>query len=173
MRGKKDESRMNESIRASEVRLIGEDGSQKGVVSIKEALEQAQSVDLDLVEISPDAKPPVCRIMDYSKFKYQQEKKQREARKSHKQVHMKEIKIRPKIGEHDLMFKVNHIREFLEHGDRVKVTMVFRGRERSHTELGANILANIQEEFRELATIEQKPKMMGSSMIMLMVPIKK
>ena len=164
--------RINERIRAQKVRLIDEDGEQKGIVSLQEALDYAQKADLDLVEMAPDAKPPVCKIIDYNKFKYQQEKKTRQSKKSHKNVHVKEIKIRPKIGEHDLRVKINHIREFLEHGDRVKITMIFRGRERAHTDLGKLILDNIKEEFKELSTIEQLARMQGSSMTMVLVPKK-
>lgn len=169
----KNEPRINERIRATQVRLIDEDSEQKGIVSLQEALDYAHKADLDLVEMSPNAKPPVCKIIDYNKFKYQQEKKIRQAKKTHKNVHVKEIKIRPKIGEHDLRVKVNHIREFLEHGDRVKITMIFRGREKAHADLGAQILENIKEEFKELSTVEQLARMQGSSMTMVLVPKKK
>ncbi len=140
---------------------------------LKEALDYAQKADLDLVEIAPDAQPPVCKIIDYNKFKYQQEKRLRQSRKSHKNVQVKEIKIRPKIGIHDLQVKINHIKEFLDEGDRVKITIVFKGREGAHTELGGQILENIKEEFKEISTVEQFIKLQGSSMIMLLIPKKK
>lgn len=166
------EPRINEEIKAQEVRVIDENGAQKGIMSLQDALAYAQQVDLDLVETVPDGQPPVCKVIDYSKFKYQQEKKIRQSRKSHKNLELKEIKIRPKIGLHDLQVKINHMREFLEEGHRVRVTIIFRGREMAHVELGAQILEKIKEAFKEISTLEQREKLEGNDMVMLLVPKK-
>ena len=168
----KNKPRINERIKAQEVRLIDENGQQKGTVPLQEALDYVQQIDLDLVEIAPDARPPVCKVIDYNKFKYEQEKKLRQSRKSHKNVQVKEIKIRPKIGTHDLQVKRNHIKQFLEKGDRVKITVIFRGREGSHAELGRKILEDIKEEFKELSLVEQLANLRGRNIIMLLVPKK-
>ncbi|MFH1239076.1 MAG: translation initiation factor IF-3 [bacterium] len=166
------EPRINEEIRAQEVRVIDENGAQKGIMTIQDALAYAQQVELDLVEMVPDGQPPVCKVIDYSKFKYQQEKKNRQSRKAHKNLELKEIKIRPKIGAHDLEVKMNHIKEFIEEGHRVRVSIIFRGREMAHIELGAQILDKIKEEFKEISTVEGRTKLEGNDMGMLLVPKK-
>ncbi len=144
-----------------------------GIVAFSQALNLAVEKGLDLVEISGQATPPVCKIMDYSKYRYEQERKEKKARKSHKVIHVKEIKVRPKIGEHDLETKLRHSEEFLTEGDKVKITMMFRGREMAHKELGISIMKKIEERFAATATIEQQPKMEGNNMFMLLGPAKK
>jgi translation initiation factor IF-3 len=158
-------------IRASEVRLVAEDGEQLGIQGIKEALEVAAEAGLDLVEVAPTAKPPVCRLMDYGKYKYLMSKKATEAKKKQTVIHVKEIKLRSKTGEHDLQFKLRNIIKFLKAGDKVKVTMVFRGREITHTELGLERLKRIKEDVEEYGTVEQQPKLEGRSMTMLVAPL--
>ena len=166
------EPRINEEIRAQEIRVIDENGGQKGIMKLQDALAYAQQVELDLVEMVPDGIPPVCKVIDYSKYKYQQEKKNRQSRKTHKNLELKVIKIRPKIGAHDLEVKMNHIKEFLEEGHRVKVSMIFRGREMAHIELGAQILEKIKEAFKEISAVEGRTKLEGNDMGMLLVPKK-
>lgn len=140
-------------------------------MSLQEALKRAEEEGLDLVEVAPNASPPVCRIMDYGKYKYQQQKKLQEARKKQSQYQLKEVKIRPKIDEHDFQFKLKHIRRFLkEEGSKVKVTMIFRGREIVHTDLGKAVLARIVEEVREIGRLEKPPFMQGRIMIMILTP---
>jgi translation initiation factor IF-3 len=168
----KDDLRINERIRVNEVRLIDEAGTAMGIVPTSQALNMAQERGFDLVEISAQATPPVCKIMNYSKYRYEQEKKDKQSRKSHKTVHVKEVKIRPKIGEHDLEVKLKHVVEFLAEGDKAKITIIFRGREMSHMDLGISIMKKIQERFSTQATIEQAPKMEGNSMHMLLGPLK-
>ena len=141
-----------------------------GILSLHEALSAAENLELDLVEVSPTAVPPVCRIMDYGKFKYQQSKKMQEARKKQVQVQLKEVKLRPKTDDHDLDFKVKHVRRFLEEGNKAKITLMFRGREITHTELGAKVLDRVAEELQDVAIIESRPKMEGRSMFMIVAP---
>ncbi len=153
-----------------EVRLIGDDGQQVGVVSRDEALRYAQSKDLDLVEVAAEARPPVVRVLDYSKYKYEQEQKAKQARKHQKQVTVREIKLRPKIAENDYETKKGHVVRFLEHSDRVKVTIMFRGRETTHPERGEQLLMRLAEDVAELGTIEQRPSLDGRNMTMLLSP---
>ena len=156
-----------------EVRLIDQDGEQKGIVKIQDALEAAADVDLDLVEIVPNANPPVCRLMDYGKFKFQQKKKLHDQRKKQRQVQIKEIKFRPGTEEGDYKVKLRKLGEFLEAGDRAKVTVRFRGREMAHMELGRDLLKRVEEDLSEIATVDQYPQSQGRQMTMLMVPKKK
>ncbi len=164
---------MNDRIRAPQVRLVGPDGSQIGIVSIQDALRRAQELDLDLVEVAPTASPPVCRIMDYGKFKYERDVRLKEARKRQVRVEVKEMKMRPKIDPHDYATKKGHIERFLRAGARVKVTIMFRGREMAHTELGRKLLDRLTEDLKELATVDSFPKLDGRNMVMLFAPIKR
>ena len=141
--------------------MIGENGDQLGVMSVQDGIKTAEEGGLDLVEIAPTANPPVCRIMDHSRFKYEQEKKEKESRKKQKIVHMKEIRMGPKIGEHDYQFKVNHLIEFLKKGDKVKVTMMFRGREMAHVDLGRKILEKLSSDISGVGEVEESPRMEG------------
>jgi translation initiation factor IF-3 len=166
----RDTTRINERIRVPEVRLIGDDGQQVGVVSRDEALKYAQSRDLDLVEVAAEARPPVVRVLDYSKYKYEQEQKAKAARKHQKQVTVREIKLRPKIAENDYETKKGHVVRFLEHSDRVKVTIMFRGRETTHPERGEQLLMRLADDVAELGTIEQRPSLDGRNMTMLLSP---
>ncbi|MFH1857732.1 MAG: translation initiation factor IF-3 [Candidatus Omnitrophota bacterium] len=159
--------RINEKIRVSKVRLIGPNGEQIGVVDIQEALAKAAEQNLDLVEVSPQTVPPVCRIMDFSKFKYEQEKKEKAARKKQRVIHVKEIRIRPKVGEHDYQVKLQHTRRFLERGDRIKVSMVFRGRELAHQELGRALLERFSRDIGDISEIEKGPTTEGRSVIIV------
>lgn len=163
---------MNERIRVPEVRLIDEIGNPMGIVPIGQALNLAMEKGLDLVEVSPQSQPPVCKIMDYSKYRYEQIKKEKASRKSQKTIHVKEIKIRPKIGEHDLEVKLRHLEEFIAEGDKVRVTIMFRGREMAHQDLGMGILKKIEERFATKVAIEQPAKMEGNNMAMLLGPLK-
>src|SRR5256714_9822841 len=160
----RDETRINERIRVPEVRLIGDDGKQIGVVPIQEALSYAQERDLDLVEVAADSRPPVCRVLDYSKYKYEQEQKAKAARRHQKQVNVREIKLRPKIATNDYETKKNHVVRFLKHQDRVKITIMFRGRETTHPERGERLLMQLAEDLGDLATIEQRPMQDGRNM---------
>ena len=162
--------RVNEQIRVPEVRLIGPDGEQIGIMAIREALAQAGEAHLDLVEVAPQANPPVCRIMDYGKFKYQQSKKQAEARRRQTTIQVKEIKVRPKIEEHDMGFKLKNSRRFLSEGDKVKISVIFRGREIAHTDRGLKILAQMAEALAEVGNVEQAPKLEGRNMSMIVSP---
>jgi translation initiation factor IF-3 len=164
---------VNDRIRAPQVRLVGPDGSQIGIVSVQEALRRAQALDLDLVEVAPTANPPVCRIMDYGKFKYERDIRQKEARKHQARVEVKEMKMRPKIDPHDYGTKKGHIERFLKTGARVKVTIMFRGREMAHTELGRKLLDRLTGDLQELATVESYPKLDGRNMVMLLAPVKR
>ena len=155
------------------MRLISESGDQLGVVSVREALAMAEEQDVDLVEISPTAKPPVCKLMDYGKYKYQQAKKRDEAKKNQKQVQIKEIKFRPGTDEGDYQIKMRNINRFLADGDKVKVTLRFRGREMAHQQLGAQLLERVKEELAEVEQIESFPKMEGRQMVMMIAPKKK
>jgi len=154
------------------VRLIGEDGEQVGVLKIDDALRYAQERDLDLVEVAPDAKPPVCRVLDYSKYKYEQAQKQKQARKHQQQITIREIKFRPKIAQHDYDTKKGHVERFLRHKDKVKVTIMFRGREVTHPERGVAILDRLADELAEFAVVEQRPLQDGRNMTMMLGPSK-
>ena len=168
----RDTTRLNESIRVPEVRLIGADGEQVGVVPIDEALQLAQSADLDLVEVAPEAKPPVARLLDYSKYRYEQEQKAKAARKHQQQVNVREIKLRPKIADHDYETKKGHVERFLRNRDKVKVTIMFRGRETTHPERGRALLERLFGDVQELAMIEQHPEQEGRNMSMLLAPVR-
>jgi translation initiation factor IF-3 len=162
--------RINEQIRVPEVRLIGPDGQQIGILPIKEALARAAEGHLDLVEVAPQASPPVCRIMDYGKFKYQQSKKQQEARRRQTIIQVKEVKVRPKIEEHDMGFKLRNTRRFLAEGDKVKISVIFRGREIAHTDRGYRILSQMAEALADVGNIEQDPKLEGRNLSMIVSP---
>jgi translation initiation factor IF-3 len=160
--------RINSQIRSEKVRLVGADGEMIGVVTIREALSAAEEAGLDLVEISPNAEPPVCKILDYGKFKYEQQKKANEARKKQKVIEVKELKLRPMIEDHDYQVKLRAARKFLEEGDKVKFTLRYRGRELAHQELGLKVLVRMKEDLAELCKVEQEPKMEGRQMIMML-----
>jgi len=162
--------RINQQIRAPEVLLIGVDGKNEGVKPIKEALEYAAELNLDLVEVAPQANPPVCRVMDYGKFKYQQAKKQQEARRRATTIQVKEVKFRPKIEPHDMEFKLRNVRRFLADRDKAKITMIFRGREMVHQDRGYAILRRIAEELADVAVVEQPPKQEGRTLSMILAP---
>jgi translation initiation factor IF-3 len=166
----RDTTRVNERIRVPEVRVIGDDGSQIGVMRTDAALRMAQDRDLDLVEVAPDARPPVVRILDYSKYKYEQAQKVKQARKHQQQIVIREIKFRPKIAQHDYDTKKGHVERFLRHKDKVKITIMFRGREVTHPERGRMILDRLAEELQELAVIEQRPNLDGRNMTMMLGP---
>lgn len=157
----------------SEVRLIGPEGEQVGVVSIDTALRMAMDNDLDLVEIAPDAAPPVCKIMDFGKYKYELAQKAREAKKNQVQTVIKEIKLRPKIDDHDYVTKKGHVERFLKHGDKVKVTIMFRGREQSRPEVGLRLLSRLAEDITEFGFVESTPKQDGRNMVMVIAPVRK
>ena len=161
---------MNEKIRAPEVRVIGHDGQQLGIIPIRKALELAAMEHLDLVEVAPNAAPPVCKVMDYGKFKYQQNKRSQEAKKKQTVIQVKEVKIRPKTDEHDLQVKIRHIKRFLSQKDKAKVTILFRGREIAYSDQGFKVLDRIKEELKEETVIEQQPKMEGRNLIMILAP---
>lgn len=167
------EPRINDRIRVPEVRLVGPEGEQIGIVSIDDALRLAVEADLDLVEVAPTAKPPVAKIMDYGKFKYEAAQKAREARKNQVQTIIKEMKLRPKIDQHDYDTKKNHIERFLQGGDKVKVTIMFRGREQSRPELGYRLLQKLAEDIGELGFVESAPLQDGRNMTMVLAPNRK
>jgi len=152
---------------------VGADGSQIGIVPVQDALRRARDLDLDLVEVAPQASPPVCRIMDYGKYKYERDIRLKEARKKQSRIEVKEIKFRPKIDPHDYATKKGHVERFLRAGARVKVTIMFRGREMAHTELGRKILDRLVEDLRDLAVVDAYPKLDGRNMVMVIAPIKK
>ncbi|OFC39255.1 translation initiation factor IF-3 [Acidithiobacillus caldus] len=158
---------------AAKVRLIGVEGDQLGIVSLFEALAAAESADLDLVEIAPQANPPVCRIMDYGKYRFQESKRQHEARRKQKQSQVKEIKFRPRTDDADYQIKLRNIVRFLEDGDRVKITLRFRGREMTHPELGMEVLNRVEKDLLEMGVVEQRPRMEGRQMVMVIAPRKK
>lgn len=158
-------------IRSTEIRVIDDEKKQVGVMPAGEALSLARQKGLDLVEIAPEAKPPVCRIMDYGKFKYQQSKKAHEARKKQAVVHIKEVKMRSKTEEHDFQFKVRNIERFLKEGDKIKVTVVFRGREIAFPDLGRNMLSRVKESVKEWAKVEQEPRFEGRNCVMILTPL--
>ena len=161
---------MNQNIRAREVRVIDSEGNQVGIIPTYEALARAGDVGLDLVEVSPNANPPVCKIMDYGRYRYEQTKKKQEAKKKQSTFQLKEIKIRPKTGEHDLQVKINHIRKFIGKKDKVKVTVIFRGREITLSQAGRDLLAQIAVETEEIAIVEQSPKFEGRTLVMVLSP---
>ncbi|WP_431307171.1 translation initiation factor IF-3 [Acidithiobacillus acidisediminis] len=165
--------RINREILAAKVRLIGDSGEQLGIVSLHEALAAAEEADLDLVEIAPQAVPPVCRVMDYGKFRFQESKRQHEARKKQKQSQVKEIKFRPRTDDADYQIKLRNILRFLEDGDRAKITLRFRGREMSHPELGMELLNRVEADLQEQGVVEQRPRMEGRQMVMVIAPKKK
>jgi len=162
---------VNEKIRAREVRLIDSNGDQLGVKSRPEALEIAAKRDLDLVLVAPNAKPPVCRIMDYGKFRFEQQKKDKEARKNQKIINVKEVRFTPGIGDHDFNTKLRNARKFLEAGDKVKAAVRFRGRAITHKELGQEVLDRLAEEVKDVATVESKAKMEGRNMFIMLAPL--
>jgi translation initiation factor IF-3 len=166
----RDLTRINDRIRVPEVRLIGEDGNQIGVVKTDEALRYAQERDLDLVEVAPDARPPVTRVLDYSKYKYEQAQKQKQARKHQQQITIREIKFRPKIAQNDYDTKKGHVERFLRHKDKVKITIMFRGREVTHPERGTALLDRLAEELSEVGVVEQTPIQDGRNMTMMLAP---
>ncbi|MBC9207040.1 translation initiation factor IF-3 [Roseomonas aerophila] len=166
----RDGPRVNEDIRVPQVRLIDEEGEMIGVMSAREALLRAYDAGMDLLEISPNAVPPVCKITDYGKYKYEQQKKANEARKKQKIVEIKEIKVRPNIDDHDYDVKMRSAKSFLEEGDKVKVTLRFRGREMAHQDLGVKVLERIRTELGELAKVEQMPRLENRQMIMVLAP---
>jgi translation initiation factor IF-3 len=168
----RDTTRINERIRVPEVRLIDETGKQAGIMKTQDALRYAQSKDLDLVEVAAEAKPPVCRVLDYSKYKYEQAQKQKAARKHQTQINVREIKFRPKIAQHDYDTKKGHVIRFLNGRDKVKVTIMFRGREMAHPERGEQLLNRLADELGELAVIEQRPQQDGRNMVMMLAPSK-
>jgi len=161
---------VNREITARSVRLVGADGEMVGVVSLRDALLAAEDAGLDLVEVAPQAEPPVCKILDYGKFKYEAQKKAAEARKKQKIIEVKEIKLRPGIDDNDYDVKMRAARRFLEEGDKVKVTMRFRGREMAHQDLGMNVLMRVRDNLDDLAKVEQMPKLEGRQMVMVIAP---
>ncbi|NIL93657.1 MAG: translation initiation factor IF-3 [Woeseiaceae bacterium] len=164
--------RRNDEIEANEVRVISSDGEQAGVMPLRDAIDLAADEGLDLVEVSPNAEPPVCRIMDFGKYLFEQNKKAQQSRRKQKQVHVKEIKFRPGTDEGDYQVKLRKLVQFLENGDKTKVTLRFRGREMAHQELGANLLARVRSDLEEYGTVEQMPQMEGRQMVMVMAPRK-
>jgi translation initiation factor IF-3 len=167
-----DEPRINEQIRSREVRLVGPEGEQVGIVPLERALQLAADVDLDLVEVAPMARPPVCKLMDFGKYKYESALKAREARRNQQQTVIKEMKLRPKIDPHDYETKKGHVQRFLKAGDKVKVTIMFRGREQSRPELGFRLLRRLEDEIQELGYVESSAKQDGRNMIMVIAPHK-
>jgi translation initiation factor IF-3 len=168
----RDPTRINDRIRVPEVRLIGDDGRQIGVVKTDEALRYARERDLDLVEVAPEARPPVCRVLDYSKYKYEQAQKQKQARKHQQQITIREIKFRPKIAQNDYDTKKGHVARFLRNRDKVKITIMFRGREVTHPERGTALLDRLAEELSEIGVVEQAPAQDGRNMTMMLAPSK-
>lgn len=162
--------RINEEIRAREVRVVDNEGNQLGIMSGRDALRLAEERQLDLVEIAPQAKPPVCRIMDFGKYKYEQSKRDKEAKKKQRIISVKEIKMRPNIEDHDFQVKARNAVRFLKDGDKVKASIMFRGREIVHTKLGQQLLIRLAEEIKEFATVERQPKLEGKNMIMILAP---
>jgi translation initiation factor IF-3 len=167
------DARINERIRAREVRLVGADGEQIGVKPLPEALHIAREHDLDLVEVAPNANPPVCKIMDFGKYKYEQDVRRKESRRKTSNVVIKEMKFRPKIDEHDYSTKTKHVERFLSEGSKVKITIMFRGREMAHPELGKKILDRIAEQVKDVGNVEAAPRVDGRNMLMVLAPVKK
>lgn len=166
------QTRVNERIRFREVRLIDEEGQQVGIIATRDALEMARERGLDLVEVAPNAVPPVCRLMDYGKFRYEQSRKERESRKNQHVVELKEVRIRPKIDDHDLSTKGRQAAKFLDSGDKVKLTVLFRGREMAHPDIGRGLLDQLANQLRPHGSIEQSPRMEGRTMTMFMNPLR-
>ena len=167
------EPRINERIRVPEVRLVGPSGDQVGVVRVEDALRLAAEADLDLVEVAPDARPPVCKLMDYGKFKYESAMKARDSRRNQANTQLKEIQFRPKIDDHDYATKRGHVERFLKGGDKVKALVRFRGREQSRPELGVRLLRRLAEEMQEFGTVESQPRQDGRTMVMVLAPTRK
>nr|WP_255201401.1 translation initiation factor IF-3 [Staphylococcus chromogenes] len=167
----KDQTQVNEKIRARELRLIGQNGDQIGVKTKNEALEMADRLGLDVVVVAPNAKPPVARIMDYGKYKFEQQKKEKEMKKKQKIINVKEVRLSPTIEEHDFNTKLKNGRKFLSKGDKVKVSIRFRGRAITHKEIGQRVLEKFADECKDVATVEQKPKMEGRQMFLMLAPI--
>jgi translation initiation factor IF-3 len=165
--------RINGEINSPEIRLVGVEGEPIGIVKIEEAMRMAEEIDIDLVEIAPTAKPPVCRLMDYGKFKYRESKKAHEAKLKQKQIQVKEVKFRPGTDEGDYKIKVRNLTRFLTEGDKTKVTLRFRGREMAHQELGMQLLKRVEADLKEVGVVEQWPKLEGRQMIMILGPKKK
>lgn len=163
---------INEQISAREVLVIDTDGTQLGVLKIEEALRVAENKKLDLVNVAPTARPPVCRIMDYGKYRYEQSKREREARKKQKLIAVKEVKFRPNIDQHDFEVKMKNARRFLEDGDKVKITVMFRGREITHSSIALRLCEHLAEEVKQYGTVERPPKLEGRNMIMILTPVK-
>jgi len=166
----RDGPRVNEDIRVPQVRLIDQEGEMQGVMSAREAVQRAFSVGLDLVEISPNAEPPVCKILDFGKFKYEQQKKKNEAKKKQKVIEIKEIKVRPNIDENDYQVKMRAMKSFIDEGDKVKVTLRFRGREMAHQDIGVRVLERIRVEMDPTSKVEQMPRMENRQMVMVLSP---
>jgi translation initiation factor IF-3 len=166
------QTRVNERIRIREVRLIDEEGQQVGIIATRDAMEMARSKGLDLVEVAPNAVPPVCRIMDYGKFRYEQSRKERESRRNQHVIELKEVRIRPKIDDHDLATKGRQAAKFLDEGDKVKMTVLFRGREMAHPDIGKGLLDQLADMLRPHGTIEQTPRLEGRTMTMMLNPLK-
>ncbi|WP_198246732.1 translation initiation factor IF-3 [methane-oxidizing endosymbiont of Gigantopelta aegis] len=173
MASKKDTTRLNDAITARRIRVIGAEGEQLGIISLTEAKQLAADAGMDLVEISPNADPPVCKIMDYGKFLFEQNKKQQAAKKKQKQIQVKEIKFRPGTEEGDYQVKLRNLTKFLNEGNKTKITIRFRGREMSHREIGMELLKRVEKDLEEIAVVEQFPKMEGRQMVMVMGPKKK
>lgn len=168
-----DKLRVNRQIRISPVRVITPDGEQAGIIPIERAMEMAEELGLDLVEVAPMARPPVCRIMDYGKYKYEEQRQAREARKRQHHVQIKEVKMRPGIEDHDFEFKTRHARRFLEEGNKVKLTMMFRGRQMAHPEFGRQVLDRVSTMLQDVSKVEQHPQLEGRSMVMVLAPTAK
>jgi len=169
---KEQKVRVNDQIRISPIRLISDEGEQIGIVSIDEARSRAEEAGLDLVEVAPDARPPVVKLMDYGKFKYEQARAAREARKKQHTIQVKEVKFRPGIEEHDYEFKTRHARRFLEEGNKVRLTMMFRGRQITHSELGLEVLQRVKDDLSDIGKVESEPSFEGRVMFMVMAPLK-
>lgn len=170
MNGIAKESGINWGIRAQEVRVIDSDGKQAGIMPLKEAMRIAEEQGLDLVEVAPNANPPVCRVMNYGKYKYQQSKRSQEARKHQTVIQVKEVKLRPRTEEHDFQFKIKHAKRFLSEGNKVKISILFRGRELAHPEFGRDMLNRFLEEVKDLMVVEQAPRLEGRNMVMVVAP---
>ena len=166
------EARINGEITAREIRLVGKEGEQLGIVSLREAMAAAEELDIDLVEISPTAQPPVCKLMDYGKFKYREAKKAHEAKLKQKQIHVKEVKFRPGTDEGDYQIKLRNLIKFLDEGDKTKVTLRYRGREMAHQEFGVRLIERVKQDLEPHAVVEQYPKMEGRQLIMVLAPKK-
>ncbi|WP_091739537.1 translation initiation factor IF-3 [Marininema mesophilum] len=166
----REQQQLNEAIRAREVRLIDAEGNQLGIKPLREALSMAQEAELDLVNVAPQAKPPVCRIMDYGKYRYEQSKREKEARKNQKTVQLKEVRFSSNIEDHDVNTKLRNVKKFLSNGDKVKLSIRFRGREITHQDLGRKMLTRVAEEVKDLGDVERQPKLEGRQMIMILAP---